>query len=54
MSQWSYSWNEDKNEILKQERGASFELVESLIESGALLHVYDILISLDIQARRSS
>jgi uncharacterized DUF497 family protein len=31
------NWNEDKNELLKKERGISFEMILDAIESGMLL-----------------
>ena len=32
-----FDWNDDKNELLKKERGVSFEQVELAIASGDLL-----------------
>jgi uncharacterized DUF497 family protein len=34
-----FNWNAEKNEILKQERGLSFEEIVYLIESGHILGV---------------
>jgi uncharacterized DUF497 family protein len=36
-----FAWNEDKNEILKNERGISFEEVVFHIRRGDLLHVLE-------------
>ncbi len=36
-----YQWNREKNELLKAERGISFEQVVMHIESGDLLDVYE-------------
>ena len=36
----SFYWNEDKNTLLKQERGISFERIVVAIEEG---HLIDIL-----------
>ena len=35
----TFAWNNDKNEILTQERGISFERILFLIENGGLLDV---------------
>ena len=32
-----FDWNQEKNEVLKQERGVSFEEVQTAIEEGRLL-----------------
>jgi len=34
-----YDWDEEKNEILKKERGISFEIIVSQIELGKLLAI---------------
>ena len=36
-----FNWNCDKNEILKQKRGVSFEEIAYLIESGQILGIED-------------
>jgi uncharacterized DUF497 family protein len=36
-----FNWNTEKNEILKRERGLSFEEIVYLIESGQILSVED-------------
>ncbi len=35
----SFNWNEDKNELLKKERGISFERIIVAIEEGHLLDI---------------
>ena len=37
----SFNWNEEKNELLKSERGISFERIVVAIEEGHLLDVVD-------------
>jgi uncharacterized DUF497 family protein len=37
----SFNWNEEKNQLLKAERGISFERVVVAIEEGHLLDVVD-------------
>jgi len=37
----SFNWNEEKNELLKLERGISFERIVVAIEEGHLLDVVD-------------
>jgi hypothetical protein len=37
----SFNWNEEKNELLKVERGISFERIVVAIEEGHLLDVVD-------------
>lgn len=37
----SFNWNEEKNELLKSERGISFERIVIAIEEGHLLDVLD-------------
>jgi len=34
-------WNIEKNELLKHDRGVSFELIESLIEEGKILDIIE-------------
>lgn len=35
-----FSWNKDKNELLKRTRGISFEEIELAVRTGYLLKVY--------------
>ena len=37
----SFNWNEEKNQLLKAERGISFERIVVAIEEGHLLDVVD-------------
>jgi uncharacterized DUF497 family protein len=36
-----FTWNEEKNRLLKEERGVSFEMVLQSIEDGCLLDVLE-------------
>jgi uncharacterized DUF497 family protein len=37
----SFNWNEEKNELLKEERGIFFERIVVAIEEGHLLDILD-------------
>ena len=41
MSEWTYYWNDEKNETIIRERGVSFEIARYFIENGGLLDIQD-------------
>lgn len=36
-----FDWNEDKNKVLKKERGISFEDIKIVVETGGVLDVFN-------------